>query len=45
MTDRDAELTRLWMLAFDEPPPLIDAQLMERLLAEHMRQATKDPIS
>ncbi len=34
----DNETNRLierWILAFCEPPPLIDAELMRRVLAEH----------
>jgi len=37
------EIERLmerWILAFCEPPPLLDAELMARLLAEHEAKET-----
>jgi len=30
-----------WILAFCEPPPLIDAELMARLLAEHQAKESQ----
>ncbi|HEY1224432.1 MAG TPA: hypothetical protein VGE54_04310 [Brevundimonas sp.] len=36
MMDADGErLLERWILAFCEPPPLIDVELMRRVLAEH----------
>lgn len=34
MTDEERELVDRWILAFCEPPPVVDAELMRRLLAE-----------
>lgn len=35
MTDDAVRLLERWILAFCEPPPLIDVELMTRMLAEH----------
>ena len=41
--DHDADdLLQRWILAFCEPPPLIDAELMTRLLAEHAAKRSED---
>lgn len=34
MTNEERELVDRWILAFSEPPPVVDAELMLRLLAE-----------
>jgi hypothetical protein len=34
MTNEERELVDRWILAFCEPPPVVDAELMRRLLAE-----------
>ena len=34
MTDDERELIDRWILAFCNPPPLVDMELMRRLLAE-----------
>jgi hypothetical protein len=35
MDDEMDRLVERWILAFCEPPPLVDAELMARLLADH----------
>lgn len=39
MTNEERELLDRWILTFLEPPPVVDPELMRRLLAEHARQA------
>lgn len=34
MTEEERDLVERWILAFCEPPPVVDAELMRRLLAE-----------
>ena len=34
MTKEERELVERWIIAFCEPPPIVDAELMRRLLAE-----------
>jgi hypothetical protein len=38
MTNEERELLDRWILAFLEAPPIVDPELMRRLLAEHARQ-------
>lgn len=38
MTDEERDLVERWILAFCEPPPVVDAELMRRLLAETLLQ-------
>jgi hypothetical protein len=42
MTNEERELIEQWIIAFCEPPPIIDAELMRRLLAEQQPSA-RDP--
>ncbi|WP_291535519.1 DUF2945 domain-containing protein [Brevundimonas sp.] len=35
MTDEERALVERWILAFCEAPPVVDAELMRRLIAEH----------
>ena len=35
MEDDVERLVERWILAFCEPPPLVDAELMRRMLADH----------
>ncbi len=40
MEDETERLVERWILAFCEPPPLIDAELMRRMLADHDAKET-----
>lgn len=40
VTEETERLMERWILAFCEPPPLLDAELMARLLAEHEAKET-----
>lgn len=42
MTDDAKRLLDRWILTFCEPPPLIDVELMTRLLAEHEAKGEAD---
>ncbi|WP_327448863.1 hypothetical protein [Brevundimonas sp.] len=35
MDDEAERLVERWILAFCEPPPLVDPELMRRMLADH----------
>ncbi|MFC0634438.1 hypothetical protein [Brevundimonas balnearis] len=39
MTDETVALAERWMLTFCEAPPLLDAELMRAVLADHEQQS------
>ncbi|WP_312595208.1 hypothetical protein [Brevundimonas sp.] len=38
MTDEERDLVEQWIMIFCEAPPVIDAELMRRLIAEHQAE-------
>ncbi len=45
MTDEERSLMEQWILRFCEPPPVIDAELMRRVIAEHQAEPQGGPQS
>lgn len=43
MTDEERSLMEQWILRFCEPPPVIDAELMSGVIAEHQAEPQGDP--
>nr|WP_314437917.1 hypothetical protein [uncultured Brevundimonas sp.] len=42
MTDEERDLMEQWILRFCEPPPVIDAELMRRVIAEQQAEPQRD---
>ena len=45
MTNEERELLDRWILTFLEPPPVVDPELMRRLLAEHDATQAERPMT